>query len=98
MKYGDYDYPKWAEIMGLCISFSSMVWVPGYAIYYVLSQPGTMLEVRADRVEMERAIISMDEQVWNKSQPQYCQKHALKCFKIRENMWKKSKDAEKDGR
>lgn len=41
--YGeDYKYPKWAEAMGLCMSFSSMIWVPGYAIYYVLTQPGTL--------------------------------------------------------
>ena len=46
MKYGtDYDYPKWAEGMGLCMSFASMVWVPLYAIYYLLTQPGTLKEV-----------------------------------------------------
>ena len=33
--YGDnYHYPKWAEILGLAISFSSMMWVPLYALYY----------------------------------------------------------------
>eukprot|EP00096_Caligus_rogercresseyi_P010579 TRINITY_DN3906_c0_g1_i1.p1 TRINITY_DN3906_c0_g1~~TRINITY_DN3906_c0_g1_i1.p1 ORF type:complete len:673 (+),score=124.55 TRINITY_DN3906_c0_g1_i1:229-2247(+) len=43
--YGkDYSYPKWAEYMGLCLSFSSMIWVPGYAIYYLLSQPGTIMQ------------------------------------------------------
>ena len=46
VKYGqDYVYPKWAEGMGLCMSLSSMVWVPGYAMYYLLSRPGTLLEV-----------------------------------------------------
>jgi solute carrier family 6 GABA transporter-like protein 1 len=46
VKYGsDYNYPKWAEIVGLCISFSSMMWVPVYAIYYVLTQPGSIMEV-----------------------------------------------------
>ena len=36
--YGeDYNYPKWAEILGLIISFSSMTWVPIYAIYYSIS-------------------------------------------------------------
>ena len=45
--YGtDYNYPKWAEYMGLCMSFASMVWVPLYAVYYVLTQPGTFKEVR----------------------------------------------------
>ena len=46
VRYGeDYAYPKWAEGMGLCMSFASMVWVPGYAIYYLLTQPGTFREV-----------------------------------------------------
>ena len=43
--YGtDYVYPKWAEIMGLCISFSSMMWVIVYAIYYLITTPGTLKE------------------------------------------------------
>ena len=44
--YGDYVYPSWAEGMGLLISFSSMIWVPGYAIYYLFTQPGSFSEVR----------------------------------------------------
>lgn len=45
-KYGkDYNYPQWAQNAGLCISFSSMIWIPAYAIYYLLTQPGTILEV-----------------------------------------------------
>ena len=47
--YGhDYVYPGWAEALGLLMSFSSMIWVPGYAIYYVLTQPGTIMEVMND--------------------------------------------------
>merc|ERR1719244_248920 len=43
--YGeDYKYPKWAEGMGLCMSFTSMIWVPGYAIYYLATQPGTLMQ------------------------------------------------------
>ena len=42
MTYGDYDYPKWAEVMGLCISFSSMIWIVIYAIYYLATTPGTL--------------------------------------------------------
>jgi len=43
--YGtDYKYPKWAEGMGMCMSFASMMWVPIYAIYYVASQPGSFME------------------------------------------------------
>ena len=40
--YDDYEYPGWAEGMGLCISFSSMVWVPAYFIYYLVTGPGTI--------------------------------------------------------
>merc|ERR1719312_25859 len=42
---GSYHYPAWGEILGFCISLSSMLWVPGYAIYYVLSSNGTWSEV-----------------------------------------------------
>ena len=46
--YGtDYKYPKWAEGMGMCMSFASMMWVPIYAIYYVASQPGSFMEVKS---------------------------------------------------
>jgi len=44
VKYGSYEYPMWAEALGLCISASSMIWVPAYAIYYVLSRPGSIME------------------------------------------------------
>lgn len=44
--YGhDYNYPKWAEILGLVMSMSSMIWIPGYALYYIFTQPGTIMEV-----------------------------------------------------
>lgn len=43
--YGTYEFPFWAEILGLFISFSSMIWVPAYAIYYLTTQPGTLKEV-----------------------------------------------------
>ena len=35
MTYGDYRYPEWAEMLGLCLSLVSMVWVPLYALYYL---------------------------------------------------------------
>ena len=34
--YGDYRYPEWAEMLGLGLSLASMVWVPLYAVYYLL--------------------------------------------------------------
>merc|ERR1719383_1199124 len=44
--YGnDYEYPPWGEALGFLISFSSMIWVPGYAVYYVLFTPGSWSEV-----------------------------------------------------
>jgi len=42
--FGDYVYPKWSEAMGLCISFSSMIWVIAYAIYFMMTTPGTLSE------------------------------------------------------
>lgn len=42
--FGSYTYPKWAEIMGLCISFSSMIWIIIYAIYFMITTPGSLSE------------------------------------------------------
>jgi len=42
--YGSYTYPDWAEILGLCLSCASMVWVPIYALYYLVKTPGTLKE------------------------------------------------------
>ncbi|KAG8036029.1 hypothetical protein G9C98_004608 [Cotesia typhae] len=45
LKYGSkYEYPTWAEVVGFCLSFSSMIWIPAYAIYYVLATPGSIKE------------------------------------------------------
>lgn len=46
VSYGEnYEYPWWAEAIGIIISLSSMLWIPGYAVYYVMSTPGTWKEV-----------------------------------------------------
>ena len=42
---GDYVYPPWGEALGFLISLSSVLWVPGYAIYFCLSSSGTWREV-----------------------------------------------------
>ena len=42
---GDYEYPGWGEGIGFMISLSSMIWVPGYMIYYFFATPGTWREV-----------------------------------------------------
>ncbi|XP_054272044.1 sodium- and chloride-dependent GABA transporter 1-like [Macrosteles quadrilineatus] len=43
-KYGPYVYPDWAELIGIGLSLSSMLWIPGYAIYYLITTPGTFKE------------------------------------------------------
>ena len=40
-----YEYPPWGEALGFLISLSSMIWVPGYFVYYMLTTPGTWREV-----------------------------------------------------
>jgi len=45
IKIGEYEYPPWGELLGFMISFSSMIWVPGYMVYYMLTTPGTWREV-----------------------------------------------------
>lgn len=44
LTYGEYVYPSWANAIGLCISLSSMVWIPIYAMYYILSGPKSILQ------------------------------------------------------
>lgn len=39
-----YTYPWWGELMGWGIALASMVWIPGYFIYYLCSTKGTMKE------------------------------------------------------
>lgn len=39
-----YEYPGWGEALGFCISGSSMIWVPGYALYFLYKTPGTLRE------------------------------------------------------
>lgn len=46
VRYGEnYVYPKWGEYLGLAMSGLSMMWIPLYMIYYVLTEPGTLMEV-----------------------------------------------------
>ncbi|KAK1120287.1 hypothetical protein K0M31_012647 [Melipona bicolor] len=45
LKYGNnYEYPTWAEVVGFCLSFSSMIWIPAYALYYIIVTPGSIKE------------------------------------------------------
>ena len=56
--YGnDYQYPKWVEAIGICISLTSMLWIPVYAVYYIITTPGTLKEVKGDRFLVNQIIL-----------------------------------------
>ncbi|VVC33587.1 Sodium:neurotransmitter symporter [Cinara cedri] len=43
VSYGNhYTYPWWGEGLGIIISLMSMVWIPLYAVYYLITEPGTL--------------------------------------------------------
>lgn len=42
--YGKYKYPGWAEAIGWILALSSMVWIPGVALYQIFKQSGTLRE------------------------------------------------------
>jgi len=42
VKYGTIEYPNWAHVIGFMMSASSMLWIPGYAIYYLATGEGTI--------------------------------------------------------
>ncbi|XP_031574850.1 sodium- and chloride-dependent GABA transporter 1-like isoform X2 [Actinia tenebrosa] len=42
--YGKYKYPGWAEFFGWIIALSSMLCIPGFAIYQIWKTPGTLYE------------------------------------------------------
>ncbi|XP_046389508.1 sodium- and chloride-dependent GABA transporter 1-like [Ischnura elegans] len=45
VKYGtSYHYPVWAEVLGVGISIASMIWIPLYAVYYLIAEPGSIKE------------------------------------------------------
>ena len=48
MKYGEVEYPMYAHIIGLFMSLASMLWIPGYAIYYIATQRGSLRDVSKD--------------------------------------------------
>ena len=45
LKYDDYTFPAWSNVVGWSIALSSMLFVPIYAIYKFISVPGTFKEV-----------------------------------------------------
>jgi hypothetical protein len=46
VKYGSVEYPFWAHCIGFIMSAASMLWIPGYAIYYLMTQRGSFRDVR----------------------------------------------------
>lgn len=43
--YGEVKYPSWAHVIGFGMSLASMLWIPGYVIYFFLTEKGTFMEV-----------------------------------------------------
>lgn len=37
-------YPVWAQTLGIMMSVCSMVMIPGYAIFYIITTPGRPLK------------------------------------------------------
>lgn len=45
LKYMEYEYPWWGELIGWGMALSSILVMPGYAIYLIAVTPGTMHQV-----------------------------------------------------
>ena len=45
VKYGSVEYPLEAHIVGFIMSLASMLWIPGYALYYLATQRGSLKDV-----------------------------------------------------
>ena len=64
-KYGNYMFPTWANVVGWCLAVSSMSMVPLYAIYKLLSLPGSFCDVSlcisAAHLELDRVEIDSRE-------------------------------------
>ncbi|XP_032222489.1 sodium- and chloride-dependent GABA transporter 1 isoform X2 [Nematostella vectensis] len=64
VSYDDYQYPPWAEFVGWVMALSSMLWIPGVAIYKMSRAKGTFMErwrslTRPDQEQM--SIIELRE-------------------------------------
>lgn len=44
VSYNDYKYPPWAEFFGWVLALSSMLFIPGIAIWQLYKTPGTFME------------------------------------------------------
>lgn len=51
--YGNhYTYPWWGEGLGIAMSLMSMIWIPLYAAYYLITEPGTLKQVGTIHVSL----------------------------------------------
>ena len=41
--YGDYAFPSWANVLGWCITFSSVICVPIVAMYKISQEQGSLV-------------------------------------------------------
>jgi solute carrier family 6 (neurotransmitter transporter, dopamine) member 3 len=46
LTYEDYQYPLWANVLGWGIAGSSVLMIPGVALFKIITTPGTLSEVR----------------------------------------------------
>ena len=46
LSYAEYVFPTWANGIGWLITATSLSLIPGYAIYHLITTPGTFKQVR----------------------------------------------------
>jgi hypothetical protein len=46
LTYEDYQYPLWANVLGWGIAGSSVLMIPGVALFKIITTPGTLSEVQ----------------------------------------------------
>ncbi|XP_014482322.1 PREDICTED: sodium- and chloride-dependent GABA transporter 1-like [Dinoponera quadriceps] len=44
LTYEDYIYPIWANVLGWLVACSSIIMIPGMAIYKIMSTPGSIVQ------------------------------------------------------
>lgn len=44
-----YTYPWWGEMMGWFMALVSMIMIPAYMIYFLITTPGTLRQVRVSQ-------------------------------------------------
>ena len=45
LKYNDYEYPVWGQVLGWCVAASSMIQIPIFVVYQMATAKGTLREV-----------------------------------------------------